>query len=157
MLQSSGKVTRKKVRPVSKVSNQKTSSHQSNDPIHTTSANRQTSNNNSGASPVNKSGGSSVMLPAEVEQIFEVSLCVSVIYATMFVLYKMGKIDFTVFIAFLTLQHLMCCNKYFSHVWTFHKYDALWHCRLTVNLVSCIITQPRPVKLQRRQPPAVTS
>lgn len=91
MLQSSGKVTRKKVRPVSKVSNQKTSSHQSNDPIHTTSA-HQTSNNNSGASPVNKSGGSSVMLPAEVEQIFEVSLCVSVIYATMFVLYKMGKL-----------------------------------------------------------------
>ena len=82
MLQSSGKVARKKVRPVNKVSNQKPSPHQSNDPVHTTAANHQASNNNTGASPANKSGGSSATLPAEVEQIFEVSvhsLCVSVI------------------------------------------------------------------------------
>ena len=68
MLQSSGKVARKKMRPVSKVSNQKPSSHQSTDPVHITSANHQTS---SGTSPA---GDSSTTLPAEVEQIFEVNI-----------------------------------------------------------------------------------
>ena len=73
MLQSSGKVTRKKLRPVSKLSNQKPSSHQANDAsVHTASANHQTSNSNNGASPVR--GDSSATLPAQVEQIFEVSM-----------------------------------------------------------------------------------
>ena len=78
MLQSSGKVARKKVRPASKSSNQKPGSHQNGDTVHTASStsatNRPSSNNSTGVSPANKTGAT---LPAEVEQIFEVSMSVN--------------------------------------------------------------------------------
>ena len=71
MLQSSGKVTRKKVRPGSKVSNKKSGSHQTIENIHTIAATPQ-ANSSTGVSPADKSGDSPVTLPAKVEQIFEV-------------------------------------------------------------------------------------
>lgn len=72
MLQSSGKVARKKVRPVSKLSNQKPGSHQTNDVPHPAAVavtNHQTNSSNNAA---NASGDSPATPPAEVEQIFEV-------------------------------------------------------------------------------------
>ena len=68
MLQSSGKVARRKVRPASKLSNQKPgSSHHTNDAVSSAGVNHHTS------SGINKSSDSSSMLPTEVEQIFEVN------------------------------------------------------------------------------------
>lgn len=69
MLQSSGKVTRKRVRPATKLSNQKSD----NDVALVAATNHQMSSGNNGASPSNKSGNSPATLPAEVEQIFEVN------------------------------------------------------------------------------------
>lgn len=78
MLQSSGKVTRKRVRSSSKLSNQKSDSQQTSIAVHTASdaANYhhpQATSSNSGTSPANKSGDSPATLPAEVERIFEVN------------------------------------------------------------------------------------
>ena len=67
MLQSSGKVTRKKVKPVNKPSNQRPASHHTNTAA---TANHQTSGSDNVA---NTPGDSPASLPAEVEQIFEVN------------------------------------------------------------------------------------
>lgn len=79
MLQSSGKVTRKKVRPGSKLSNKKPGPHQINGNIHTTAVTPQ-ANSNTGVSPADKLGDSPATLPAEVEQIFEVHTTSKTIY-----------------------------------------------------------------------------
>ena len=99
MLQSSGKVARGKVRPTSKLSNQKPgSSRHTKSAVHTASAGV---NHHTGSS-TNKSNDSSAMLPAEVEQIFEVKLSTDTIIYII-----------TCVITYLLYAHIikLCCVK----------------------------------------------